>query len=139
MGSSYPTGKQNNVRVSHVAEIDLPLLGATDGPEPLLLLSLVASTHEGDNFEGMAVYEDELDNSGCKVWIISDDNFNPSNQRTLLYEFWLSYGDLPTATTALPAAAAAAENETTPRPSDIEESSTGAIAIALVVMVVTET
>ncbi len=38
-----------------------------------------------DNFEGIALQE--LPSGQLRIWIISDDNFNPKNQRTLLMAF----------------------------------------------------
>ena len=38
-----------------------------------------------DNFEGIALQE--LEDGGLRIWIVSDDNFNPKNQRTLLMAF----------------------------------------------------
>ena len=38
-----------------------------------------------DNFEGIALQE--LEDGTVRIWIVSDDNFNPKNQRTLLMAF----------------------------------------------------
>ena len=41
-----------------------------------------------DNFEGIALQE--LQDGTLRIWIVSDDNFNPKNQRTLLMAFDLA-------------------------------------------------
>ena len=46
-----------------------------------------------DNFEGIALQE--LEDGTLRVWIISDDNFNPMNQRTLLMAFDRPHLDVP--------------------------------------------
>jgi hypothetical protein len=79
----YAEGIGNRIRISWLPR------AAVDGDDRLVRALDLARLGPGDalaidNFEGIAALD--ADDGRTTIWIVSDDNFNPS-QRTLLYRF----------------------------------------------------
>jgi len=96
---TYVSGWGNAIRLRRLG---LTALDGADGTllAPELLLELRSDVHVGiDNFEGLACLP--TSNGTARVFMVSDNNFHPS-QRTLLLEFELPANARPINATAVP-------------------------------------
>lgn len=93
----------NKIRLRRLTMVSLLLaLAAPQAPgsrvlRAELLAELVPEQHRVDNFEGLAVSPPRARDAGqssVDVFIVSDDNFNPT-QRTLLYQLEMPLAPLP--------------------------------------------
>ena len=85
-GSDYDPDKDI---AAYVYRWYLPGMGTrivveVEGPD-LRRKFTIASPMPVDNFEGIALADTA--SGGTRIWLISDDNFNPEQQRTLLFAF----------------------------------------------------
>ena len=85
-------GKRMHVRVGHLTDGQLAQAANGAVTEPSILLELLPNQHEADNFEGIAAFETA---DGARIFMVSDNNFNNWDQRTLFYEFFLPYTQEP--------------------------------------------